>query len=95
MTAPCICLVFEWGGPPNLGTMGKMPPEAQVGGTAWRQPSTPVAIAGGVLALLFAVAAVAAAPTAALRAYLVEDVDAVAVAAGEDDCKRGLAAVGW
>ena len=41
---------------------------------------------------MFAVAAVAADPTAALRAYLVEDVDAVA-AVGEDDCKRDLAVV--
>ena len=65
----------------------------QVGGTSWRQPSTPVAVAGFVLALLFAVAAVAAAPTAALRAYLVEDVDAVAAAVGEDDGNRDLAVV--
>ena len=43
-------------------------PEGQVGGTSWRQPSTPVADAGFVLALLFAVAAVAADPTAALLA---------------------------
>ena len=45
-----------------------------------------------MLALLFAVAAVAAAPTAALRAYLAEGVDAV-VAAGEDNGNRDLAIV--
>ena len=68
MNAACICLVFEYRRPPNLGTMGKRPPDGQVGGTSWRQPSTPVAVAGSVLALLFAVAAVAADPTAALLA---------------------------
>ena len=73
------------------GYHGQKPTEDQVG-TSWRQPSTPVAVAGSVLALLFAVAAVAAAPTAALRAYLVEGVDAVA-AVGEDDGNRDLAVV--
>ena len=46
-------------------------PEGQVvlpGGTSWRHPSTPVAASGVVLVLLFAVAAIAADPTAALRA---------------------------
>ena len=43
--------------------------------------------------LLFAGAAVAAATTAALRAYLVEGVDAALAAAGEDDGNRDLAVV--
>ena len=67
-------------------------PQGRVGGTSWRHPSTPVADSGFVLVLLFAVAAVAADPTAALRAYLVEDVGAVA-AVDEDDCKRDIAVV--
>ena len=43
-------------------------PEGQVGGTSWRHPSTPVADSGFVLVRLFAVAAIAADPTAALLA---------------------------
>ena len=59
---------FRIGKAAEPGHHGQKPTEGQVGGTSWRQPSTPVAVAGFVLALLFAVAAVAAAPTAALIA---------------------------